>query len=61
MKIYDILEAGHWEVAPIDYPNNILKKKDRPKKGRLSFLVDPKDRDAFFKKKKKPNPTASKW
>lgn len=41
-----MIESGHWEVAPIKYPNNIVKNK--PKKRGLSFYIDPEDRDSFF-------------
>jgi hypothetical protein len=44
MKLQYILEAGHWEVAPGNYPNCITKQK----KGRMSLLVHPKDRDKFI-------------
>lgn len=49
MKLISIIE-GHWEVPPMDYPNSLAPTK---KRGRLSFLVNPDDRDNFFKKKKK--------
>lgn len=45
MKLINIIEQGHWEVANIDYPNSIVKTT--PKK-RMSFLVHPEDRDNFF-------------
>lgn len=44
MKLQYILEAGHWEVAPGNYPNSIAKQK----KGRMSFLVHPSDRERFI-------------
>lgn len=42
-----IIREGHWQIAPIDYPNSMVK----PTKGRMSFLLDPSDRDRFFKPK----------
>jgi hypothetical protein len=44
MKLQYILEAGHWEVAPGDYPNCMTKQKP----GRMSMLTDPKDRDRLI-------------
>ncbi len=43
MKL-SIIEQGHWEVVP-NYPNATIKSKS---KKRLSFLVDPSDRDRFI-------------
>lgn len=45
MKI-KMIESGHWEVAPRNYPNKIVKTK--PKKRGLSFYTHPEDRDNFF-------------
>lgn len=39
-----IIEQGHWTVVP-NYPNSIIKKDS---KERLSFLLDPSDRDSFL-------------
>lgn len=50
MKLTKILEAGHWEVPAIDYPNSLAPTK---KRGRLSFLVNPADRGNFFNHSKK--------
>lgn len=44
MKL-SIIEQGHWTVVP-NYPNSLIKKKS---KERLSFLLDPSDRDRFTK------------
>lgn len=45
MKI-NMIESGHWEVAPIVYPGKTVKTKH--KKRGMSFLVDPNDRESFF-------------
>ena len=45
MKL-NIIEAGHWEVAQIPYPNKIVKTKN--KKRALSMLLHPSDREKFF-------------
>ena len=45
MKL-NIIEAGHWEVAQIPYPNKIVKTKT--KKRALSMLLHPSDREEFF-------------
>ena len=45
MKL-NIIEAGHWEVAQIPYPNKIVKTKT--KKRALSMLLHTSDRDEFF-------------
>lgn len=51
MKL-SIIEQGHWTVVP-NYPNSLVKSK---KKERLSFLLDPSDRDKFIRwSKGKPN------
>lgn len=50
MKLTKILEGGHWEVPPIDYPNSLAPRK---KRGRMSFLVHPEDRDNFFNHSKR--------
>jgi len=42
----NIIEAGHWEVAQIPYPNKIVKTKT--KKRALSMLLHPSDREEFF-------------
>ena len=48
MKLNTIREAGHWEVANIDYPNSLAKPKKNQKRP-LSFYLHPEDRDNFFK------------
>ena len=45
MKL-NIIEAGHWEVAQIPYPNKTVKTKT--KKRALSMLLHPSDRENFF-------------
>lgn len=45
MKL-NIIEAGHWEVAQIPYPNKIVKTKT--KKRAMSMLLHPSDREEFF-------------
>lgn len=57
MKIINIIE-GHWAIAPIDYPNMIIKPKKRT--GRLSFLVKPEDRNNFFKREPDQLPKAKR-
>ncbi len=57
MRLINILEQGHWEVAKIDYPNSLAPSKE---KERISFLVNPKDRDRFFKRKPDKLPKAKK-
>lgn len=52
----DMIGEGHWQVAPIAYPNSLV----RPTKGRMSFLLHPRDRDRFFKTKKRKNNTHKK-
>lgn len=44
MKLNWICE-GHWQVAPIKYPNSLAK----PGKGRMSPLLHPEDREKFMK------------
>lgn len=39
-----LLEQGHWRIVP-NYPNSIVQTKS---KERLSFLLDPSDRDKFI-------------
>lgn len=43
MKL-SIIEQGHWTVVP-NYPGSMINKKS---KERLSFLLDPSDRDKFI-------------
>lgn len=52
MKL-SIIEQGHWVVVP-NYPNSMVKNVP---KERLSFLLDPSDRDNFlnWSKGKKKN------
>jgi len=57
MRLRYITE-GHWQVAKFDYPNSLAAKttkikktkKSKNKKNRISFLLDPSDRDFFFKR-----------
>jgi len=47
MKLKNILECGHWDLAPGAYPNSMIKtKKGKPK--RHSPLLYPNDRQRFM-------------